>query len=374
LPEKVKNSGLMLKKLACHVIVAIALPAALFLLAGCGDEEENTATSTTTTTAEKLTPEDIYLPPPSLPPGRSPDPETAESPVNDSLQMQLETILSTYNLNYQYSIIAELASDRYEGRKTGSDGARAAAAFIAREYSRLGLVPWTDVGLDSYRHHFNLDGNEDDNIIGILPGNNPSGRIVILSAHYDHLGLDDNGEAYNGADDNAAGIGTVMEAAALLQSLGYRPANTIVFCAFSGEEQGQYGAQSLGRLITDSGLAGRVEVINVDGIGATGGNYFGVWDQDAAIAGPLVESMRQAGLYLGVTVINEGTDIGSDAQPFDWDYGIPAITVDWDWGSNPSVYHPNYHTIYDDAEAIDKPTLARATQVILVGLWLRAAT
>jgi Zn-dependent M28 family amino/carboxypeptidase len=228
------------------------------------------------------------------------------------------------------------------------------------------------VGLDSFRHHFSTNGIEDDNVIGVLPGSDPSGRFVILSAHYDHLGLDLNGEVFNGADDNAAGVATVLEAAAIFKALGYRPVNTIVFCAFSGEEQGQHGAHALGQLITDSGLADRVEVINIDGIGATGGSYLGVWDQDAAIAGSLVESMNQAGAYLGVPVVDEGTDIGSDAQPFDWEFGIPAITVDWDWGSNPSVYHPNYHSINDDAEAIDKPTLMRASQVILVGLWLRA--
>lgn len=352
------------------LILALALVTAAAITA-CGEEETPAAPTVAEEASLRL--EDLPLPPIPPPPGRAPDPAAGTTGIDDSLQYQLERILSTYNIDYQYAVIAELASDRYEGRKTGSNGARAAAAFIAAEYQRLGLSPWTGLGLTSYHHRFRAAGLEDDNLIGVLPGTDPDGKIVILAAHYDHLGLDANGAVFNGADDNAAGVATLLETASILKALGYRPANTIIFCAFSGEEQGQYGAGALGQLITDAGLAGRVEMINVDGIGATGGSYFGVWDQGSAAAAPLVETMAQAGSYLGITVVNEGTDIGSDSQPFAWQYGIPAITVDWDWGSNPSAYHPNYHTIYDDAAAIDRTALARATRVILVGLWLRAS-
>lgn len=354
------------------LLLAMALAVTLAISA-CGDEETAGVATSTGGETTSLRLEDLPLQPVPPPPGRAPDPVVGPAGINDSLQHQLEQILSTYNYDYQYTMIAELASDRYEGRKTGSRGARAAAGFIAGEYERLGLSAWGELGLNSFYHRFNASGLEDDNVIGILPGTNPNGKIIILAAHYDHLGLDTSGAAFNGADDNAAGVATLLETASILKALGYRPPNTIVFCAFSGEEQGQYGAGALGRLITDAGLAARVEMINIDGIGATGGSYFGVWDEGSAAAAPLVETMSQAGSYLGITVINEGTDIGSDAQPFAWDYGIPAITVDWDWGSDPSAYHPNYHTIYDDAAAINRTALSSATRVILVGLWLRAS-
>lgn len=357
-------------RLVLPLLLAVSL-AIIFAISACGEEEPGAVATSTGDTSLRL--EDLPLQPVPPPPGRASDPVVGPAGINDSLQHQLEQILSTYNYDYQYAVMAELASDRYEGRKAGSDGARAAAAFIAAEYQRLGLSPWAGLGLPSYYHHFIAGGLEDDNVIGVLPGSDPNGRIVILAAHYDHLGLDASGAAFNGADDNAAGVATLLETASILRALGFRPANTIVFCAFSGEEQGQLGAGALGQLITEAGLAGRVEMINVDGIGATGGSYFGVWDEGSAAAAPLVETMSQAGSYLGITVVNEGTDIGSDAQPFAWDYGIPAITVDWDWGSNPSAYHPNYHTIYDDATAIDRTALASATRVILVGLWLRAS-
>lgn len=351
------------------LLVLLMLP---LVAVSCGGGEQGTVPETAATTETEAA--EVLFPPPPPPPGRAFDPPAATGAVNDSLQQQLERILSTYSLDYQYSIIAELADDRYQGRRTGSEGARAAAALIGSEYRRLGLQPWASAGLDSYYHHFNGGVHEDDNVIGILPGSNPEGDIVIISAHYDHLGLDADGNAFNGADDNAAGVATVLEAASILRALQYKPHDTIVFCAFSGEEQGQLGATALGQLLTEKGLAGRVEVINIDGIGATGGSYLGVWDEGSVAAAPLVDALSRAGDYLGIAVVNEGTDIGSDAQPFAWQFGIPAVTVDWDWNSDPSAFHPNYHTIYDDAEAIDKPTLARATRVILVGLWLTATS
>lgn len=269
--------------------------------------------------------------------------------------------------------IAELASDRYEGRRTGSAGARAAASYISSQFMSLGLIPWPAVSPGSYQQHFAVAGLEGDNVIGVIPGTDPGGSYVILAGHYDHLGLDPSGQAFNGADDNAAGVAALLETARIIKQLGLTPGKTIVFCAFSGEEQGEYGARALGSAITSAGLAGNVEMINIDGIGATGGSYFGVWDEGAAEAAPLVRTLQQAGQYLQTTVREEGTDIGSDAQPFNWQFGIPAVTVDWDWGSDPSTFHPYYHTIYDDADKIDSVALERATKVAMAGLWLRAS-
>ena len=196
---------------------------------------------------------------------------------------------------------------------------------------------------------------------------------MLLGAHYDHLGLDNSGNAYNGADDNAAGIAAILEAASIFHQTGIRPASTIVFCAFSGEEEGELGSAALGNLIANAGLAANVEMINIDGIGAVGGDYFGVWDEGASNAAPLVRALEQAGLQLSTPVKEEGTDIGSDAQSFDWQYSIPAVTVDWSWGSDASVWHPYYHTIYDDSDQIDRQVMERATRVALLGLWLRSS-
>lgn len=82
-----------------------------------------------------------------------------------------------------------------------------------------------------------------ENVIGALPGSDPRLRdeYVILSAHYDHLGVL-NGQIYNGANDNGSGTVSVIEIARALSAVHPRPKRTIVFMTFFGEEEGLLGA------------------------------------------------------------------------------------------------------------------------------------
>lgn len=284
---------------------------------------------------------------------------------------QSDLLLSKFNPEREFGVIVELSSDKYEGRRTGTAGAQAASSYIAAAYSDLGLSPWSQLGLTSYMEPFALGGIADDNIIGVIPGSGAG--FVIVGAHYDHLGINASGQIFNGADDNAAGVAALLETARVVRESGLTPAKTLVFAAFSGEEEGEFGAMALGSLITSKGLTDEVEMINIDGIGATGGNYFGVWDEGATNTASLVKSIKLAGDHLQIAVKEEGTDIGSDAQPFDWLYNIPAVTVDWSWGQDASAFHPYYHTPQDDPQYIDKQVLSDATKIAITALWLRSA-
>jgi Zn-dependent M28 family amino/carboxypeptidase len=83
------------------------------------------------------------------------------------------------------------------------------------------------------------------NIIGIVEGSDPilKNECVVFMAHYDHLGIDENGEIYNGADDNGSGIVTLLEVAEAFASLGQKPKRSIVFLWVTGEEIGMLGSQ-----------------------------------------------------------------------------------------------------------------------------------
>ncbi len=331
-------------------------------LAGCGSQQWNRIETTPVANAQY----DFKPAPKTVPTATVPAASEATG------QKQQDELLATYSLDSQFSYLTTVASSTYQGRRTGSAGARAAAAYISSEFSKLGLEPWSAAGLTTYLQHFTASGLESDNVVGILPGSAANGSYVIIGSHYDHLGLDSSGRPFNGADDDAAGVAAVLEMARIFQQTGVKPADTIVFCAFSGEEEGELGSAALGQLLVDTGISKNVEMINIDGIGATGGGYFGVWDEGAANAAPLLQTLQQAGQALGVPVKAEGTDIGSDAQSFDWQYSIPAVTVDWSWGQDAGAWHPYYHTIYDTPEKIDQTVLAEATKVALLGLWLRA--
>lgn len=336
---------------------ATLLLAAMTLLVtvSCGDETTgDTAVPAATMTAATIP--SLTQPPPVSPP---------PSDIN--------ILLGAYNSDRQFFFLETLADDLFQGRLTGTAGGAAAADFIEAEFIRQGLVPWSAAGEDDFVQPFAAAGREGGNIIGIIPGASPAAGYVILAAHYDHLGTDNSGRVYNGADDNAAGVASLLETANIFRQTGIKPVKTIVLCAFDAEEQGQLGAIALGKQLTATGLAPRVEMINIDGIGATCGEYLGVWDEGFAGAAPLVSTFGKAGTLLDTPVREEGTDIGSDAQAFDWQFGIPAVTVDWHWGQDESECHPYYHTVDDDASYIDRDSMDGANRVILASLWLRAS-
>jgi len=164
-------------------------------------------------------------------------------------------------------MLTTLAADDMEGRMTGSRGAAKAAAFIAGQMQAAGLDPAGDSGYvqrlplvrgqngrpalaasfaahDTFPAGSRLNGG---NLIGVLPGSDPMlrGEAVVVSAHYDHVGIRQavaGDSIYNGADDNASGVVTILEIARLLRA-GAAPKRTIVFVAFTGEELGGLGTR-----------------------------------------------------------------------------------------------------------------------------------
>ena len=147
-----------------------------------------------------------------------------------------------------------LADDRQEGRGVGTAGLGRAGAYIRDAFVRAGLhVSFQDFTIPPDAPavlHTKLGGIATRNVVAILPGTSPAlrGEVVVVGAHYDHLGLggfgamdaDSTGRVHNGADDNASGTAALLEVAR--QLAGRHPARTIVFVAFSGEELGTLGS------------------------------------------------------------------------------------------------------------------------------------
>ena len=146
-----------------------------------------------------------------------------------------------------------LADDKLKGRELGSPELDEAAQYIADKFKQYGLKPFTTDG--SYLQSWQQDVLDKKNlslhnVIGIIPGTNPDlSQAVVLSAHYDHLGMgwpyhkDGNqGKVHNGADDNASGVAVMLEIA---KSLGksIKPERSIIFVAFTAEEAGLIGSK-----------------------------------------------------------------------------------------------------------------------------------
>jgi Zn-dependent M28 family amino/carboxypeptidase len=139
--------------------------------------------------------------------------------------------------------LSALSADSMEGRRAGSVGSRRARAWIERELAAVGAVP---VGA-TYAHEVKLaprGGGTDTigaNIIARIPGRTPGGKTIVLSAHYDHLGVR-NGQIYNGADDDASGCVALLAIAERLRTAPLE--HDVLLAFFDGEEMGMPGSRA----------------------------------------------------------------------------------------------------------------------------------
>jgi acetylornithine deacetylase/succinyl-diaminopimelate desuccinylase-like protein len=119
-----------------------------------------------------------------------------------------------------------LASPLLEGRKTGERGNLIAAEYIASAMEQYGLLHWFQ--------DFDLKGALARNVLGMIKGVDTT-KYVVISAHYDHLGIR-KGMVYPGADDNASGVSGLLALAKRWSGLDKPPPCNLLFIAFSGEE------------------------------------------------------------------------------------------------------------------------------------------
>lgn len=134
-----------------------------------------------------------------------------------------------------------LSAPAMEGRRTGTPGNQRARTFIVGRFRDLGLKP---LGRD-YEQPFTFEARgggamSGTNVVGTVRGTARPDDFLLLTAHYDHLGVS-NGALHPGADDNASGVAALLQAAAHVAAHPLR--HTVVFIAFDGEEQGLQGAK-----------------------------------------------------------------------------------------------------------------------------------
>lgn len=155
--------------------------------------------------------------------------------------------------------IGFLASDSLQGRETGTPEELMAASYLQQRMESIGLLPKGNAG--TYFQTFTFKPKTDPhteaqfltgdgtitgtNVIGYL--DNKAAKTVIIGAHYDHLGMGGEGSLYtqgeaihNGADDNASGVGIMLQLAERLRDT--LPNSNYLFIGFSGEEMGLLGS------------------------------------------------------------------------------------------------------------------------------------
>ncbi|MEX0823041.1 MAG: M28 family peptidase [Balneolaceae bacterium] len=258
--------------------------------------------------------------------------------------------------------ISWLSADRLEGRRTGTAGNRMAQDYIEARFDALGLGQ----SGDSFRHSFDHTNRQNENqvteavnLIGIIEGSENPGRYIAVTAHYDHLGVQ-NGEIYNGADDNASGTGGLL-AAARYFSLN-KPENSMIFIAFDAEEQGLAGAR---HFVSDPAVPlDQIElVLNMDMISNNFENeLYAVGTSHYPFLKPMIESVTtdsEINVLFGYDTPDAPQDwtTASDHGPFH-QAGIPFIYFG-------VVDHPHYHQPSDTYENTNPEFYVNTVETII---------
>ncbi len=197
------------------------------------------------------------------------------------------------------------------------------------------------------------------NVLGMLPGTGT--ETVIIGAHRDHFGRP-GGILFPGADDNASGTAIILEVARVLAKLERRPAQTILFVSFSGEERDLLGS----RLYTSQPLVplkATKAMINIDHAGVGNGRLtVGVTELEKEV---LLAAGKVAGVHDKLDMY--GFFPGGDHVPFK-EAGVPTVTV------VSGGVHPHFHQPTDTAETINPEILKSIARYVLAVVWQLAYT
>jgi hypothetical protein len=262
-----------------------------------------------------------------------------------------------------------LSDDALGGRLAGSPEERCAGDYIAQRFATVKLKPAGAEG--TYFQEFPLASvvnphaprGTGRNVIAMLEGSDATlkNEYVIVGAHYDHLGqglfgstsADQKPAIHNGADDNASGVAALIDIAERIAQ-GPRPARTVVFMAFSGEESGLLGSAHFANNPTIH-LANARAMINLDMVGRLGQGPLIVYGIGTAKEWEKLVGEAAARENVGVTLQPDGYG-ASDHTSF-YLKDIPVLHFF-------TNVHGDYHKPSDDWQKIDAAGVSKVAAIV----------
>jgi Zn-dependent M28 family amino/carboxypeptidase len=263
-----------------------------------------------------------------------------------------------------------LSSDEMQGRKAGTLGIEKAAKYIENEFKRIGLQTFDT--LTTYRQTFSFTPRNSSseitssNIIGFLEGKSKKNEFVIISAHYDHLGIKQKegvlDSIYNGANDDASGVTGVLTLAEHYKNVGTE--RSIVFVAFTAEEMGLVGSTHFGKTIDPVKF---VAGINLEMIGKTpsfGPNTAWLTGFERSDFGKIIQKNLKGTAYklypdpykkFNLFFRSDNASLARLGVP-SHTFSTTAIDVD-----------KNYHQVSDEAETLDINVITTTIRAVAKG-------
>jgi hypothetical protein len=267
--------------------------------------------------------------------------------------------------------VVYLASDLLEGRAPGTPGERLAADYIARRFAEIGLAPGGEDGGWTQPFTFQTSTNphgtgapvatDARNVVGVL--DRGAAQVVVVGAHYDHLGYGGMGSRapgesaiHNGADDNASGVAALLAIAERLVA-SEAQARNVVFVAFSGEEMGLHGSKHFVRTLASSAPGGVAYMVNLDMVGRLGdaADGKGVLAVNGVGTSPAWgAALDAAAEATGLELARSASGLGPSDHASFYLEEVPVLHLF-------TGQHTDYHTPVDDSHLIDYDGLRRVS-------------
>lgn len=271
----------------------------------------------------------------------------------------------------QLADLQQLASEAMAGRGTGQPGGLAAQHWLVQQFEKIGLIP---AGTEGYRQPYQArSGKAADhqgaaNVLGKIAGTDPALPMLVISAHYDHLGVQE-GQIYHGADDNASGVAALLALARYFKQ--HPPRHTLWFVAVDHEEQGMWGS----RMLFEQQLLQPEQIklnINLDMLSRdTARQLFAVGAYHQPRLEPVLQQLQQQS---SVRLL-----LGHDRPQW-----LAGHTPDWTTGSDHHIFHqhgidfvyfgvpdhPDYHQPTDTSDRIDPQFYREVSETVLSSLLL----
>lgn len=276
-----------------------------------------------------------------------------------------------------------IASDEMEGRNTGSEGLRKAGQYMIAEYQKMGVSHppqmqnfYQTIPGSYFGSRRGVSYGDSDNIIAFIEGTEKPEEVIVISAHYDHVGKNKDGEVFNGADDDGSGTVALMEIAEAFQKAkkkGKAPKRSVMILHVTGEEIGLQGS----KYYTENPivpLSQTVANLNIDMIGRSDPEHAG--KQYVYVIGSDMLSSE-------LKKINETANQKSHNLILNYKYDDPKDPMRLYYRSDhysfakhniPAAFffdgiHEDYHKTTDDADKIDYPLLQKRTQLVFSTAW-----
>ncbi|MCA1614244.1 MAG: M20/M25/M40 family metallo-hydrolase, partial [Acidobacteria bacterium] len=262
--------------------------------------------------------------------------------------------------------VRALSSDEMEGRGAGTPGGERARAYVVERFKGAGLKPFGASYLQPFKFTPPREKAEREgaNVVGYVRGSARPERFMVVTAHYDHLGVR-GGQIYNGADDNASGVACLL---ALARHFTRRPPrHSIIFVAVDNEEGGGGGAK---KFVAEPPVSLKAVTLNVNLDMISRGDKGELYAAGARHYPFLKPYLERVAATSRVRLL-QGHDDPALGPQHDW-------TFQSDHGAFhragvPFVYfgvedHADYHKPTDDFARVPRDFFTRAAETVLAAV------